>query len=179
LAVLAATSVYLIVFRIVHVLAAVAWGGSVYLFVIQIQPTAAALGPAGAPFMRELLGNQRTVDRILMLASATIIGGAFLYWHDWQVYGGFGDFVGSAFGLALTVGAVSALVAFAIGIFGTRPGARRLLDLGGQAAEAGATPSPELAGEIQRTQAKLKLLARANLLFVGIATLAMATARYW
>lgn len=56
---------------------------------------------------------------------------------------------------------------------------QRLLALGRQAAEAGGAPSPELALEIQRMQARLRVLARTNLAFVTVAALAMATARYW
>ena len=61
------TSVYMIVFRAVHIVSAVTWGGSVFLFVTGVQPTAAAIGPAGAPFMGELLGNRRLIDRLIGL----------------------------------------------------------------------------------------------------------------
>src|ERR671928_134857 len=66
---------------------------------------------ASAPFLRELLGPRRMVDRIIGLATATIVGGAFLYWHDWHAYGGLRTFVSSAFGAVLTAGAISALLA--------------------------------------------------------------------
>jgi hypothetical protein len=175
-------SAYIIVFRIVHIVSAIAWGGSVLLFVTQIQPTAAATAPASGPFMRELLGTRRLVDRILGLATSTIVGGLFLYWHDYHAYGGFGNFVSSAVGAGFTIGAVSAIVAYLIGIVGTRPGANRLLalmDSIGRAAQSGSPPPPETVAELQRTQATLRLLARLNLVFIGIAALAMSTARYW
>ncbi len=173
-----AESVYLLVFRIVHIAAGVAWGGAVFLFVVFVQPSAAALGPAAAPFMAELLGKRKLVDWILLVATITIAGGLFLYWHDWHDYGSFGDWVGLTYGLVLTVGALAAIVAFLIGLFGTRPGVTRLMALGRQAAEAGG-PTPELAAEIQRLQARLKVLARTSLAFLAIAVIAMATARYW
>jgi uncharacterized membrane protein len=103
------------VFRVVHILAAIAWGGAVFLFVVYIQPSAAAIAPAGAPFIRELLAKRRMVDGILTLASTTILGGAFLYWHDWQLTGTFGDWVESTYGAWLTVGAIAALGAFSSG----------------------------------------------------------------
>ncbi len=58
-----ATSIYLIVFRVLHVLFAIAWGGAVFLMVFFLQPTAKAIGPAAGPFMRELLGT-RTAARL-------------------------------------------------------------------------------------------------------------------
>jgi hypothetical protein len=173
------TSVYLIVFRVVHILAAVAWGGTVFLFVVYIQPSAAAIAPAGAPFIRELLAKRRMVDGILTLASTTILGGAFLYWHDWQQTGSFGDWVGSTYGAWLTVGAVAALGAFAIGVRVTRPNVHRMLALGAQIADGGGPPTPEQAEEMQATQARLKVAARVSLGLVGVAAFTMATARYW
>jgi uncharacterized membrane protein len=100
-----AASVYLIVFRIVHILAGVAWGGSAFFLVVFVQPSAAAIGPVAGPFMQELLGRRKLVNAILGMAGFTIVGGAFLYWHDWQAYGSLGDWVGSRFGLGVTIGA--------------------------------------------------------------------------
>jgi len=170
-----ATSVYMIVFRIVHILAGVAWGGSLVLFVNFVQPSAAAIGPAAAPFMGELLGKRRLINAILGMAVVTIAGGLFLYWHDWHLYGSFGDWVGSRFGLVLTIGAIAAIAAFLLGLFGSRPRAARVMVLSRQAAEAGGPPPPELV----QLQGQLKMLARASLALVVLSILAMSTARYW
>jgi hypothetical protein len=166
------------VFRLVHVAAGVAWAGSVYLFVMFVQPSAAAIAPAGAPFMAELLGKRRLVSRIIELGSATVLGGLFLYWHDWQAFGSFGDWIGSAFGRFITIGALAAIVALAIGVIGTRPNAERLLSIGRQATAAGG-PSPEQAAEMGRIQGLLKVLARTSLALIGVSVFCMATARYW
>ena len=174
-----AASVYMIVFRIVHIAAGVAWGGSVFLFVVFVQPSAAAVGPASGPFMDELLEKRRLVDWILRLAGFTIAGGLFLYWHDWQAAGSLGDWVGTRFGLALTIGSVLAIAGFLIGVFGTKPGVDELLALGRKAKESGGAPPPELAAQIQQLRLRLRLLARTNLAFITLAVLAMATARYW
>jgi hypothetical protein len=174
-----ATSVYLIVFRTIHIVAAIAWGGAVFLFVVYVQPSAAAIAPAGAPFLRELLGRRRMVDGILALATTTIVGGGFLYWHDWQVSGGFGDWIGSTYGRWLTIGALSAIGAFLIGLTVTRPNVRRMMALGARIAEEGGQPTPEQAAEMGATQARLKVAARVSLGLVAFAAFAMATARYW
>src|SRR5438128_1011852 len=102
-----AASGYMVAFRIVHILAAIAWAGSVFLFVVFVQPSVAAIAPAGAPFMGELLGKRRLVDRIIAMGSATVIGGLFLYWHDWHLFGSFGDWISSRFGAVITAGAVA------------------------------------------------------------------------
>ncbi len=110
---------------------------------------------------------------------STIVAGGFLYWHDLQLFDDFGDFLGSAFGLWLTIGAVSALVAFAIGISATKPTIERSLAVGGQIAQAGDAPPPELLQELAALQARGRTLAKWNLTFVTIAAFAMSTARYW
>jgi hypothetical protein len=174
-----ATSVYLIVFRVLHVVLAIAWGGAVFLTVLFLQPTAKALGPAGAPFMRELLGTRKLLDWILRIAGAAIVAGGFLYWHDLQQFGNLGDFLGSPFGLWLTIGSVSALIAFGIGVFATKPTIDRSLALGGRIAQSADAPPPELMQELAALQARGRTLSKLNLTFVAIAAFAMSTARYW
>ena len=174
-----AADVTMIVFRIIHILAGVAWAGSIFLFVVFVQPSVAAIAPAGAPFMAELLGGRRLVDRLLVFAALTIAGGAVLYWRAWDAAGSFGDWIGSRFGAVLTVGAVAAIAAFVIGLFGTRPSVQRLLALGRQIAKSDGPPAPELAAEAGRLQARLRVLARITLGLITISVLAMATARYW
>lgn len=172
-------SAYLIVFRVVHIMAAIAWGGAVFLFVLYVQPSAAATAPASAPFVRELLARRRMVDVVVTLAATTIVGGGFLYWHDWHETGSFGDWVGSTFGLWLTIGTVAALLAFLIGVTITRPNVHRMLALGGQIAQAGGEPTPEQGREMKAVQTRLKAAARTSLGLIAVAAFTMATARYW
>lgn len=170
---------YLLVFRTLHVMAAIAWAGSVFLIVLFVQPSAAAVGPAGAPFMRELLGKRRLISVVLWLATTTIVAGGFLYWSDVQAYGGLGSFLDSAFGLGLTIGAVSALIAFGIGMAVTKPTIDRVMAIGAQIAQAGDPPPAELVQEMHGLQGKARAYAKANLVFVAIAAFTMSTARYW
>jgi uncharacterized membrane protein len=168
----------MVLFRILHILAGVFWVGSVFLLVVYVQPSAAAIAPAGAPFMTELLGKRRLVNRIIELGAVTVIPGLILYWHDWHTYGSFGNWIGSSFGVVLTVGAVAALTALGIGVFGTRPNVQRFLALGRGVSESGGPPSPEVAAEMGGIQERLKILARVSLGLLILAVLAMSTARY-
>jgi uncharacterized membrane protein len=170
---------FFIVFRILHIGAGVAWAGSVFFLVMFVQPSAAAIAPAGAPFMAELLGARRLVDRILVIASVTIVAGLILYLRDMNDMGGFGDFLGTNYGRALTIGGVTAVAGFLVGLFGTRPAVRRLLALGRQIASSEGPPSPDLIAQLPALQDLTKILARISLGLLGIAVVAMATARYW
>ena len=174
-----AASVYLIVLRFIHIGAGIAWAGSVFLFVLFVQPSAAAIAPAGAPFMRELLMKRKTVDKILMIAGTSLAGGLLLYWNRWHARGSFGDWIGWRYGLAMTIGGVSAIVGFLVGLLGTRPNVGRLMALGAEIAQAGGEPSPEQGAEMKRLQGVLRMFAKTSLGFIAVAVLMMSTAQYW
>jgi hypothetical protein len=170
--------VYMVVFRVIHIGVGVAWAGSVFFLVVFVQPSAKAIAPAGAPFIAELVGRRRLVDRLLAMGAVTIVAGLFVYVRDMNDHGGFADWLGTSFGLGLTLGAVAALIAFGVGLFGTRPATMRMLALGRELAAAD-PPPPEVAEEFRRIQTRAGALAKVNLTFVTIAVLLMATARYW
>jgi len=174
-----ATSTYLIVFRIVHILAGVAWAGSSFLFVGFIGPAASEIGPAAGPLMANLVEKRKVTNVIEGTASFTVLAGLFLYWHDWHAVGSFGDWIGTRFGLVLTIGGVAAIIAFFLGTFGIKPSVERMVALGGEMAASGGPPAPELMGEMQQLQGRLKVIGQADLAFLAIAILGMATARYW
>ena len=168
----------MVVFRILHIGFGVAWAGSVFLFVVFVRPSAAAIGPAGAPFMAELLGRRRLVHWLLGFATTTILAGTYLYWQDWDAAGSFGDWIGSGFGLSLTIGGVAAIVAFLIGLLGTRPAVARMLEIGRTVTAAGGPPTPEQQAELAGIQARAKNFAMGSLLSLGVAVVTMAIARY-
>ena len=74
-------STYMLIFRILHIGAAVLWVGMVTFFALFLSPTASKLGPAAFPVMKELV-EERKVPRIIQaIAGFTVLGGLFLYWH--------------------------------------------------------------------------------------------------
>jgi len=166
-----------VVFRVVHIVSGAIWVGSLFVVVVYVQPSALAIGPAGAPFMLELR-RRRLVDAILAIALVTAVAGGVLYWHDWHAYPSFGDWISSKFGAALTVGAFLAIAVIGIGAFVSRPCIGRLQALGRQAADAGGAPTPELAAQISATQRQLMVAERASLTLTLLAVVAMASARY-
>jgi hypothetical protein len=124
------------------------------------------------------VGNRKLIDRILVIAAISIAGGLLLYWELSRDLG-LVEFAQTPYGTALTIGALAAITAFVIGLFGTRPAVQRMLALGAQIAQAEGPPPPELAGQMQAVQGRLKVLARTGLGLLTIAVLAMATAQYW
>jgi uncharacterized membrane protein len=172
-----ATDAYLVALRIVHITTGVIWVGSLFVVVVFVQPSAATLGAAGAPFMSELR-RRRFVDLVFIDAVITVVAGAFLYWHDWHLYPSFGDWVGSSFGASLTVGAVLAIAGLGVAASLTRPTIGRLVSLGKQVAESGGTPLPDTAAQIGALQRRLVVAERVSFSLVLLAVVAMASARY-
>ena len=137
-----ATDASMVFLRIVHIVTGVIWVGSLFVVVVFVQPSAATLGSAGAPFMSELR-RRRFVDVVFIDALFTVVAGSFLYWRDWHTVPSFGDWIGSSFGAALTVGALLAISGLGVAASVTRPTIGRLVSLGKQVAESGGPPSTE------------------------------------
>jgi hypothetical protein len=172
-----ATDAYIVALRIVHIATGVIWVGSLFVVVVFIQPSAATIGPAGAPFMSELR-RRRFVDVVFIDAVFTVVAGAFLYWHDWHLYPSFGDWVGSRFGASLTVGALLAISGLIVAASLTRPTIARLVYLAKQVAESGGTPLPETIARIGALQHRLVIAERVSFSLVLLSVVAMASARY-
>jgi uncharacterized membrane protein len=172
-----ATDAYLVLLRIVHIVTGVIWVGSLFVVVVFVQPSAAALGSAGAPFMSELR-RRRFVDVVFLDAVFTVLAGSFLYWHDWHLHPSFADWIDSSFGRALTEGALLAIAGLGVAAFVTRPTIVRLVSLGKQIAESGGTPMPDTTARIGTLQRRLVVAERVSFSLVLLAVVAMASARY-
>ncbi|HEU4356291.1 MAG TPA: hypothetical protein VFT27_11945 [Actinomycetota bacterium] len=172
-----ATDAYMVTLRILHIVTGVIWVGSLFVVVVFVQPTAATLGPAGAPFMSELR-RRRFVDVVFIDAVFTVVAGSFLYWRDWHAYPSFGDWIDSSIGAALTVGALLAISGLVVAATATRPTIGRLVSLGKQVAASGGPPTPETATRIGSLQRRLVVAERVSFSLVLLAVVAMASARY-
>jgi hypothetical protein len=177
--VLEVQSLYMLIFRIVHIGGAVLWVGMAFFFTVFLGPAAEQLGPAAFPVMKRLVEVQKVPTVIEWIAGFTVLGGLFLYWRDWHTYGGLGNFVGSAFGLSLTVGAGAAIAAFFVGNFGIAKNVERLVEVGNKVVAGGGPPPPELMADIQQLGARIKMFSQIDLVLLLIAVLGMATARVW
>ena len=172
-----ATDASMVFLRIVHIVTGVIWVGSLFVVVVFVQPSAAALGAAGTPFISELR-RRRFVDVVFIDALFTVVAGSFLYWRDWHTYPSFGDWIGSNFGTWLTVGALLAISGLGVAASVTRPTIARLVSLGRQVAESGGNPAPEVTAQIGVLQRRLVEAERASFTLVLLAVVAMASARY-
>lgn len=169
----------MLVLRFFHIVAGALWVGSAFLFSGFIGPSAAEVGPSAGPLLTTLVKKRKLPMVIVSLSGTAVLAGWLLWFRNMDLYGGLGDWLDTTFGLVLTIGGVLATIAFVIGLMGISPNVKKLVDLGGQIAASGGTPTAEQGSEMARTQKALETASKVDLVLLVLAISAMATARYW
>jgi hypothetical protein len=166
---------YMVVLRILHILAGVFWVGAAFTTILFIQSTAREVGPAAGPFIAHLAGKKRLVDWVLRAAGLTILAGLLLYW---RVSDGLdGDWLASAPGVSLTVGALCGIAAFTLGLTVVRPTIMASLAIGREVAASGGPPSPEQGARMGGLQQRSKAVGQVIVPLLVVAVSGMAAAR--
>lgn len=163
---------YVLVLRIVHIVSGVIWAGGAALVFLYIEPTINKLGPDAGKFVDEFINRRKVPIYFAVSSTLTVVAGVLLYWRD------FAGISTSPMGLALGLGGLSAIIAWAGGNL-LIP--RAIEAVGAVAAEinaAGGPPSPELAARMHAAQERLRRIGLIDLILIGFAVLTMATARY-
>jgi len=115
--------VTVILLRLVHVLCGVFWAGALMFVVLFLEPSIRASGPEGAKVMRALI-QRKYLNVIPIVGVLTILSGL---WLMWIFSGGFAAaWFRSGAGMVLTLGSVTAFVAFMIGVHVLRPTVLRI-----------------------------------------------------
>jgi len=167
---------YMVVLRIVHILAGVFWVGSFYFTFFMLEPALTELGPDAGKLMTYLTQKRRMPMVIAFTAILTVVAGVLLYWKDSN---GFDlDFVTSAPGLTFLLGGIAAIVALALGFAVSRPSAVRMGAIGQEMAASGGAGSPALMTEMQAIQKRLHRVSVIDFYLLTFALVAMATARF-
>lgn len=174
-----AAETFELIFRAIHITAGVAWAGTAFLFTMFIEPAAAKIGPDAGPMMDELVKRRKVGEIVTAIAGFAVVAGWVLWWQNWSEMGSLGDWVGSTFGLWLTIGGVCATIAFFAGMIGIPPNLKKLGAIGEEIAAQGGPPTAEQQARIHAIQDKMKVLSRVDLVFLAVAVFSMATARYW
>jgi uncharacterized membrane protein len=170
---------FMLVFRVVHILAGVLWVGSAFLFVGFVGPSAAEVGPAAGPLLAVAVKKRKVVKVVTGLGIVTVIAGWILWLRNMSLAASLTDWVTSSFGLVLTIGGVLATITAFVGILGVGRNVERIVDLGGEVAAQGGPPTPEQQAELDRLGEALERHGKLDLVLLFLAVIAMATARYW
>ncbi len=173
------TSFLMIVLRFFHIVAGVLWVGSTFLFVGFIGPSAAEVGPSAGPLLSVVVKKRKVAKMISILGMVTVTAGWLMWIKNANDYGSIGDWVGTSFGLGITIGAVLATTSFFLGYYGVGKNVERMVDLGDTIASSGGPPSPEQQSQMAQIGAALEKHGKLDLVLLLLAVTAMATARYW
>ena len=169
--------VYLIVLRLVHVVASVCWAGGAFIFFLFVEPTAKALAPTGMQFVEHMVTKRRFSMFMVISSTLTVLSGALLIL---QYAGGrWLDYVQTGPGLGFTLGSVVGVTVYLIGMFGVNPRALRMAKLGREIQAAGGPPTPAQGAELQKLDREMSRLGLVDFVLVAVSLALMATARYW
>ena len=133
----------MLVFRLLHIVAGVLWVGAAFLFVGFIGPSAAEVGPSAGPLLHAVVKKRKVAKVITGLSIVTVVAGWVMWFRNLDQFGSLGDWLGTNFGLVLTIGGVLATVAAVEGSLGVGRNVERLVDLSDEIAASGGPPSPE------------------------------------
>ena len=166
----------LIFLRIIHVGSAMTWFGGAIVSSFFLQPTVAALGVAGQPFMEHLMNRRKLGVVFPIVGALTVLSGAVLYWRD---SGGLQlTWITTPTGLAFTVGGLAAIIAFVGGGILIGPGIAEQTAVRGELAAGDGVPTAAQQERLDRADRRLTLAGRVDLPLLLLAGLTMAVARY-
>jgi hypothetical protein len=169
----------MLVLRFLHVAGGALWVGSVFLLTAFVGPSAAEVGPASGPMMSTLVRKRRLSVVIGGLAVITLVAGWSMWLRGVMEVGSVERYVGSTFGLVLTMGGVLATAAAAIGIPGVARKTERLVDIGDEVRASGGPPTEDQRSEMASLGAAVRRNGLIVLTLLILSVGAMATARYW
>jgi hypothetical protein len=163
------------VLRLVHIISGVFWVGSVMFTTLLLGPTLRALGPGAGPVMNQLVKVRKLP--MVMMTSALLTMGAGVWLFMMDASASQGAFMRSNSGRTFGIGAVFAILAFALGMAVNMPASKRIAALGSAAAARGGPPNPEEQAELQRLQGRMSTASQIVTLLLVLATGAMAIAQ--
>lgn len=168
---------YLLVLRFIHIVASVCWAGGGIIFFLFIEPTAKALAPTGMQFVQYMVTKRRFSIFMVVSSTLTVLTGALLIWQ--HASGNWLGYMSTGPGLVFTLGSITGVVVYFIGMFGVNPRAVRLSKLGQEIQAAGGPPTPEQGAELHKLDREMSALSLADFLLVALSLGLMATARFW
>lgn len=165
-------NIYLLVLRLVHVVAAIIWGGGAIIMEFFIGRSIAGTGESGQKFAQYLMNTVKMHKFMIVAAFSTAIAGGLLYWHDSN--GLSSAWMSSSTGIGFGIGSFFGLIALIFGaIFGASNA--KLAQVG---AQIQGKPTDEQMSQIQVMQKRIKTVSPIHVYSMLIAMIFMAISRY-
>jgi len=167
----------LIVLRLLHIGAGAFWVGAVLTFFLFVQPAAVAVGPEAMKFTYQLIHHRGLPAVILAAAAVTVLAGILLLAITSNGFDP--DLLFATSRMGFTVGGVVAILTFGIGALYVFPRTRTVEQTLGRLLAESRSPSPDEQQLLGRVARESRRAGWVVLLGLVVATVAMATARYW
>jgi uncharacterized membrane protein len=166
--------ILMIILRSIHILAGIFWVGTAFFFVLFLEPTLKAAGPAGGTVMGRLILTR--FPMVMALSSIlTVVIGFVMYLID---SGGFQlGWIFTPAGITMTIGSVAGILAFLEGLSVQNPASIRMAALQKEIQAAGGQPKPSQMEEMNVLQERISSASRWGAVLMVIAVLGMAMAR--
>jgi hypothetical protein len=162
--------------RVLHILLGVCWAGTIIFVATYLMPSVRDAGPDGGKVMLALM-RRGYMNVIPAVALVTLLSGFWLYWQDIQAGGD--AWAGSMSARVFGVGALAALLGFAIGASVMRPNAIKLSALMEALANTPEGPArAAIMADMNLPRAKMAAAAPRVAVLLAVSTVCMALARY-
>lgn len=163
-----------IILRLIHVVGGIFWVGAMVFVSFFLGPAITDVGPDGGKVMAAI--EKRNFMTIMpLVALLTILSGLWLFM---RASTGSGEFMRSGAGMAYSLGALCAIVAFIIGMTITRPSMMKVTQLAPAIAAAPESERPAMMAKLQALRARGSKWARIIGVLLLLAATAMAVGRY-
>lgn len=161
------------VLRLVHIPTSILWAGWAVMVGLFLLPAIAEAGPAGGAVMGGIM-KRRFSLWMNVLGLLAVVSGLRLYMMSMS-----GAWLATGTGVAYSLGAAAALVAFSVGHAVSRPTAGRMNALLEQVKAAGGPPSAEQAAELGRLRGRAATAGTVNAWCALVAAVCMGAGRYF
>jgi mono/diheme cytochrome c family protein/uncharacterized membrane protein len=168
--------VYMIIFRLIHILSAIVWLGSSVFILAFVQPAAAAIGADGQRFMQSMMTNTRLMIALPLSSLLTVIAGLALYYRVSDHFNS--DWMGSTSGVVLSIGSAFGLAAFLHSGAVLSRLTRQTGALSREISQQGTPPTPAQLALMRSLQGKSRTNGMISVGLMIIAIVGMVSARY-
>lgn len=161
------------ILRLIHIVGAMYWFGSVLMMYYFVTPSVAATGDAGQQFMKYLGGRSGLSNSILVAALGSALAGAWLYWIDSNGFQS-STWMTSSSGAVFGLGGVFGAIALVLGIIVNRT----IAAIGRLGAQIQGKPTSEQMALMQSLQGRNAMAMKFTAYSLIIAGICMAGARF-
>ncbi len=166
--------IYMIVLRLVHILAGVYWAGAAFFLADFVTPSVRATGETGQKFMQHLGLKTRLSPSLALASTLTFFSGLLMYM---RLFGMRRDALASGPGLFLFLGGVVGTFAWLHGYFAQNRTIQRMKKLSAEMS-AGGPPDADQIAQMHKYSASVARNGQITAVLVAVSLVGMAVAEY-